>query len=85
MQNKQLLAELLQVLEDMSYFTIYPSSHLREAIRDATSDSDRIRNILRDKDVQEYIFPDFKAKGGEILDPKRHYITLRKRGIIPER
>ena len=85
MQNSQLMKELSQVLEDMSYFSIYPSSTLRERLRDTATDGDRIRMILRDHDVQEYLFPDFKAKGGVIVDPRRHYITLRKKGVIPER
>lgn len=80
-----MLAELLKVLEDMSYFTLYPSSSLRMMIGDATTDSDRIRIILRDRDVQEYLFPDFKEKGGEIISPREHYILLRKRGVIPGR
>lgn len=85
MHNVQLMRELLKVLDDMSYATVYPSSRLLETIRRASTDTDRIRAILRDRDVQEYLFPDFKEKNGEFNDPRGHYIALRKKGIIPER
>ena len=71
------------MLDDMNYFTLYPSSRLRETIINASTDTDRISAILRDRDVQEYLFPDFREKGGEFLHPKEHYIALRKKGIIP--
>lgn len=81
MQNKQVLAELLRVLEDMAYFDLYPSSRLKSAISMATSDGDRIRLILRDSAVQEYLFPDYKT--AVIHDPRAHYVALRKSGTIP--
>jgi hypothetical protein len=82
MQNSDLLRELLKALDDMSYFALYPSSQLRTVLSDASTDGDRIRAILRDRDVQEYLFPDFKEKQGKILDPRAHYISLRRKGII---
>ena len=85
MHNIQLIRELLQVLDDMNYFTVYPTSRLRETIQRASTDSDRIRAILRDRDVQEYLFPDFKEKRGEFPDPRQHYIALCKKGVITGR
>ncbi len=83
MQNKQLFAELQRVLEDMDYFALYPSSRLKSAISLATTDGDRIRLILRDPAVQEYLFPDYKT--AVIHDPRAHYVALRKNGTIPAR
>ncbi len=83
MPNSQLIKELLQILDYMAYYTIYPSSRLKSAISLATTDGDKIRLILRDPAVQEYLFPDYKT--AVIHDPRAHYIKLRKNGTIPSR
>jgi hypothetical protein len=85
MQNGQIIKELMQVLADMDYFAIHPSSQLRTLLRDASTDGDRIRTILRDQDVQEYIFPDWKTFKDSPYNPVDHYVRLRKNGTIPPR
>lgn len=85
MQNAQVIKELLQVLEDMNYYDIYPSSSLKLRLSDASTDGDRIRSILRDTAVQEFLFPDWKEKKDKIFDPISYYVQLRKSGIIHPR
>ncbi|MDN5275444.1 MAG: hypothetical protein JWN33_93 [Candidatus Saccharibacteria bacterium] len=87
MQNSEIIRELRQVLEDMDYFSVYPASGKRigNALSDATTDGDRIRIILRDDAVQEYLFPDWRTVRSKIFDPIDYYVTLRRNGTIPPR
>ena len=85
MQNAALMKELLAVLKDMDYFEVYQSSRLQSQLSEATTDGDRIRLILRDSDVQEYIFPDWRELRASFKNPIDHYIQLRKNGTIPPR
>ncbi len=85
MQNAQIIKELMKVLGEMDYFAIYPSSTLRVRLNDATTDGDRIRVILRDQDVQEYLFPDWSRFKESVQNPVEHYIQLRRNGTIAPR
>ena len=85
MQNAQLIKELLQVLEDMDYAHLYRSSDLLMRLRDSSTDGDRIRLILRDPDVQEYLFPNWRDIKDTIHDARAYYIQLRKNGTIAGR
>lgn len=75
----------MQVLDEMDYFHIYPSSDLKTRLRDSSTDGDRIRAILRDGAVQEYLFPDWRHEKSHIHDPIAHYVRLRKNGTIHPR
>jgi len=85
MQNDQLLKELMTVLGDMDYFAIHPSSRLRKYLRQASTQGDQIRLILRDPDVQEYVFPDWATVKQTVHDPISYYVDLRRSGVIPPR
>lgn len=85
MQNAEIIKELQLVLAEMDYFAIHPSTNLHIWLADATTDGDRIRMILRDQDVQEYLFPDWTRFKESVQNPIEHYIHLRKQGIIAPR
>lgn len=85
MQNSQLLKELLHYLEAMNYVHLYPSSTLFQRVKDASTDGDKIRIILRDPEVQEYIFPNWRSVKQTIQDPIDYYIELRRLGDIQPR
>jgi len=85
MHNSVIIKELLQTLRDMDYFNIYPSSDMRSFLSRGISDTDKIRRILSDTDVQEYLFPNYRELRGTVFDPVDLYIEQRRDGTIPTR
>lgn len=77
--NSVILAELEQFLADTDFFALYPTrASLRTYLRDAVSDGDKIRAILRDEYVQRELFPDWPSASGEMQDPLHYYLRIRK-------
>jgi len=75
--NKIILSHLLKALDDMDFFALYPSRRsLQTYLKNAVSDSDKIRAILKDDIVQREIFPDATLSGKEVDDPIKAYRTL---------
>ncbi len=79
-KNQVILAELMQVLEDMDYFNIYPTrKSLRQYLKRSVSDSDKIRVILRDEYVQQYLYPDLPMVQDKINhDPVHYYLEFKQ-------
>ena len=77
--NKTILAELEAFLRDTEFFTLYPTRQpLQRYLRDAVSDTDKIRSILRDEYVQRELFPDWENIKDKPIDPIEHYLKHRR-------
>jgi hypothetical protein len=78
--NSIIIAELEKFLGDTDFFALYPTrASLQAYLRDAVSDGDKIRAILRDEYVQRELFPDWQSGGEPLLDPLQYYLQIRKR------
>ena len=76
--NKQLLGELLTILKNMDFFSLYPSRReLQSYIHEGVSDTDKIRRILRDEYVQREVFPNWQKNKDKLDDPVQAYKELR--------
>lgn len=83
--NKELLADLVALLNSMDFFTLYPSrSDLKNYINQGVTDGDKIRRILRDEMVQREIFPNWADNRDKLDDPVRAYRDLRQNPSWPE-
>lgn len=79
MANSIILAELEKFLADTDFFALYPTrANLRSYLRDAVSDGDKIRAILRDEYVQRELFPDRAQREAAEYDPLQAYLRIRK-------
>lgn len=77
--NRVILAELESFINETEFFTLYPTrDSLRRYLRDAVSDGDKIRAILRDEYVQRELFPDWEKVKDLPIDPVEHYIKVRR-------
>ncbi len=77
--NSVIIAELLQFLDETDFFTLYPTrAPLRQYLKDAVSDGDKIRAILRDEYVQRELFPDWEQVKDKPIDPVEHYRRVRR-------
>lgn len=78
MGNNELIQELTAFLEDTRFFDMYPSRQtLKSFLADSTSNSDKIRAILRDEFVQRELFPDYETWKETVVDPVDHYLAVR--------
>lgn len=77
--NSVVIAELESFLNETEFFVMYPTREpLRRYIRDAVSDGDKIRAILRDEYVQRELFPDWELVKDTPIDPVQHYLKVRR-------
>lgn len=79
MTNGIIIAELEKFLNDMDFFTIYPSrASLQSYLRNAVSDGDKIRAVLRDEYVQRELFSELSSSQLPVDDPLRYYLKMRR-------
>lgn len=77
--NSVIIAELEKFLNETEFFTLYPTRNtLRNYLRDAVSDGDKIRAILRDEYVQRELFPDWNEVKDLPINPVEHYLKVRR-------
>lgn len=76
---EEIYKELLQLMEDMDYYTKYPTRrYLKEAIESAKTTEDKVRVILRDSLIQKEIVPDWLHARHTMGDPLEYYKRLRE-------
>lgn len=77
--NSIILAELERFLQETDFFALYPTrAGLRTYLRDAVSNGDKIRAILRDEYVQRELFPGVAERQAAEQDPLQAYLRIRK-------